>query len=397
MVGPLPLHSPLGASSAERWIACPGSVRLLQLLGAAESDEEDWRTEGVAAHEAAAHCLVHGEDAWERVGEMHGEPAIAITDKLANPLQTYLDHCRRLKAARGDKAEEFIEYRVSSNRHRLMYGTLDHGIIGLTLGGIAIDLTDLKMGEGVYVEVEDNVQEMYYGFCLIDGLETQHGRKFADTNAVNLHIVQPRFGGAEPVRTWETSVGTLKSWAHGVLIPAMKETELNDGLDAGPWCRFCPAKTVCPLLTAMFGAAMKANPKHTEGMSIQRLAMEYQAAKAVKIYITAVEKETFKLLSAGEEDPRVKMVKKRAIRAWRPGAEEETKAKFGPQAMTEPKLKSPAQIEELPGGPDWVKGKAFTPDTGLTVALATDPGTPVKVPKPAERFAGALAAQAEEW
>lgn len=389
-------HSPLGASGAERWMHCPGSVRLLQHLNLDESDEEDYRTEGVAMHALGADCLNTDRDAWETVGEQHGDPAIVITPELADPVQIYLDHCRAIEAR---SQQRFVEYAISAPVHPLFYGTLDHGATGIKPRGLTLDITDLKGGAGIMVDVEENPQLKYYAFGLVDGIERQTGRQFDDTNEVNLHIVQPRISYADPVRSWSTSVGHIKHWVHGVLVPAMKETELNDGLDAGPWCRFCPAKLVCPLLTAMFEAACKANPKHVEGMSVQRLALEYQGWEAVKMYGRAVEKETFRQLSRGETDPRVKLVKKKANRAWRPGAEDATKTKFGAEAMTTPSLKPPAQIEKLPGGPQWVSGNAFTPDTGLTVALATEPGTAVKVPKPAERFSGVqemLAASVEQ-
>src|ERR1700737_4068962 len=45
----LPEHSPLGASSAERWMNCSGSVALIAALktgGAPEEAEPDYRTDG---------------------------------------------------------------------------------------------------------------------------------------------------------------------------------------------------------------------------------------------------------------------------------------------------------------------------------------------------------------
>ena len=92
MTETLPVHSPLGASSAERWMNCPGSVTLLQHLGLDESEEPDYRREGIAMHEAAAHCLREGLDAWEIVNQTFYETL--MTPELADPIQVYLDHCR---------------------------------------------------------------------------------------------------------------------------------------------------------------------------------------------------------------------------------------------------------------------------------------------------------------
>jgi hypothetical protein len=55
--------------------------------------------------------------------------------------------------------------------------------------------------------------------------------------------------------------------------------------------------------------------------------------------------------------------------------------------MTEPVLKTPAQMEELGGdAKKFVSEFAYTPDTGFTVALADDRRVSVSRPKAAETF-----------
>lgn len=382
-----PLHSPLGASGAERWTNCHGSVTLLKHLQLDESDEADWTREGTAGHEAAAHALLEGLDAYELVGmTFHETP---ITAALATPLQTYLDHVRSL----GDL--QHVEYPISSPIHPLFYGQLDYGRIGIDASGQVIDVVDLKMGEGLAVEVEDNAQLKYYAFGLIDGLERQTGREFAPPNKVRLTIVQPRITWHPdgPVRTWETSVSAIKHWVEGTLVQHMRAAEFDASLAAGPWCRFCPAKLVCPLLTAGFGAMAKANPAHVEQMTPARLGLEYEAIKAAKHYITAVERQALSVLMRGEAVPGLKLVRKRANRAWKPGAPELAAKRFGQEAFTKPELMTPAALEAaVPRAKDWIKEFAFTPDTGLTVALASEPGVAQTATPAVERFAAALAA-----
>ena len=106
-----PLHSPLGASSAERWMKCPGSVRLIQSLQLPETDEPDYRREGTAAHEAIAHCLRSDLDAWEVVGQKFYNTEVSI--EMADAIQTYLDTVRPLVTS---VAQVFIEYRISLPR-----------------------------------------------------------------------------------------------------------------------------------------------------------------------------------------------------------------------------------------------------------------------------------------
>jgi len=65
-VATLPKHSALGASSAERWMNCSGSVALIHALKSGEGYVEhnpNYRRDGVEAHALAAHCLAEGGDA----------------------------------------------------------------------------------------------------------------------------------------------------------------------------------------------------------------------------------------------------------------------------------------------------------------------------------------------
>ena len=46
--------------------------------------------------------------------------------------------------------------------------------------------------------------------------------------------------------------------------------------------------------------------------------------------------------------------------------------KFGLEAYSEPKLKTPAQLEKMSGGRDFAKMWAYKPDAGLTLAAESD-------------------------
>lgn len=376
-----PVHSPLGASGAERWMNCPGSVTLLKHLDLDESDEPDYRLEGSAAHEAAAKALREDLDAWELVGETF--LGLTMTAELVNPLQIYLDYCRSLCV---EPHEHWIEYAISSPVHPQFYGTLDFGVQVQTDNRLHV--VDLKFGQGVLVEIDQNPQLMYYAFGLIDGCERYARLEMPSDTPVRLTICQPRgFHTDGPVRSWDTTVGKIKSWVHGVLVPAMQATEFDDRLTPGDWCRFCPAKLACPMLTALFQAAALANPKHLPDMSDQAVGENYRLWDGVKHYGRALEAEAFARAMRGRAIPHAKLVHKKANRTWKDGAVALAQAKFGDAAFTEPQMKSPAELEKLPAAASWVKEFAYTPDTGLTLALDTDARQAVLVTEPTERFA----------
>jgi len=390
-----PAHSPLGASGAERWMKCPGSVSLLKELEMDESDEPDYRREGVALHEAAAHCLENNLDTWEIVGETFHETE--IVPDMADAVQVYLDAVRpSIELAKG---RHYVEFAISSPVHPSFYGTLDFGAITPQF----LDVTDLKGGEGIIVEPEENPQAKYYAFGIIDGLE-QMGEKLHDDYPVRIRIVQPRAHHTEgPVRDWETTVGEIKEWVHDTLVPAMLRAEYDDTLDAGEHCRFCPAKLVCPLMHSLFRAAATHNPAFVVNLNDKAIGLSYQYIPAVKFFLKALEEETLKRLNTGKEVRGTKLVYKKSNRVFRSSVliaetgetisiEELFKSRLGDEAYTKPELKTPAAMEKIsPAAHELVKEVAFTPKSGLTVALESDPRQAVKVQSTSEAFGAAVA------
>lgn len=381
------VHSPLGASGAERWLNCPGSIGLLKFIGGlTESDEPDYRKEGTAAHAAAAWCLATEADGWEAIGMTF--EGVVVDAVIARAIQVYLDRVRQDRAEHPD-ADFFIEYGISSPIHPLFFGTLDNAIVvreNFDNGGVAI-INDYKHGEGLAVDVAWNPQLMYYAWGVIET------RPWIST--VVLRIIQPRgYHDDGPVREWVVDADVIRNWVNETLVPAMQRTELDETLDAGPWCRFCPAKLVCPLLTGLYGAAAKADPKSIPNLSDERLGQEYQHIQAVKFYIKALQDENFNRLSAGRDVPGTKLVRQKVNRVWKPGAEVLFKERFGDKAYSPPQFLSPPQAELI--GADaklLVHEWAYSPTdkAGLTVALASDKKPAVIVKSLGETFADALA------
>lgn len=367
---------------------CPGSTALLRHLNMPETDEPDYRRDGTAAHEAASFCLEQGLDAWEVMGQsFHNTP---VDKTIADAIQTYLDEVRPLMALPG--AEVFIEQKIGPLEEQpLFYGTVDCGVIV----GDTIYVNDYKHGEGVVVEVDDNSQLKYYAYGLL-----RHPDASKVTKVV-LRIVQPRAFHVEgPVRVWETSAVYVRSWAEGELLPAMERSALDDTFDAGKWCRFCPAKLVCPLLKGMFKAATTGakdlgvevlQVTASQELSDQSLRNEYEQIAAVRLYMGALETEALRRLNTGAVIEGLKLVHKKANRVFKDEAAAIFKARFGDKAMSEPSLRSPAEMEKVGGDAKaLVKEWAYTPTSGLTVALEGDNRPAVKVMSTTDTFAAAL-------
>ena len=383
MHDPVNVHSPLGASSAERWMNCPGSYALLDHVHLlAKEDDPEYRREGTAAHKLAEECLHSGQEAWERIGDtVEGQE---VSADMADAVQAYLDNIR---ASAGERDTLYIEKHIGQAEdqrpHPKFYGTVDCAIYGEA----RLTVIDYKHGQGVVVEPEWNPQMLYYAYGVLLARP-----RVRDECEVVLRIVQPRaFHKDGPIREWATTAGEVVHWGETELIPAMQRAEMDKQLNPGDWCRFCPVKALCPMLTALFGAAMTADPAALPSLSDDALGRSYGYVKAVEMYVGALEKEVFSRLSAAHEIAGAKLVRKQSKRVYSEGAEEKVKELFGLDAFTTA-LKSPAELEKLgPPGKEFVKEFCYFPDTGLTVAPEKDRREAVKVQTAEQVFGDTVA------
>jgi hypothetical protein len=355
---------------------CAGSVGLLKDLHIEQdSDEPEYRSLGTSAHKTADTCLKTGAEAWELINQEMGKHKVDA--EMATAVQVYLDEITAIKTA-NPGGKEYIEYGIDyAEFHKDFYGTLDWGYVV----NKKLWVRDYKHGEGVAVEVEDNPQIKYYAFGLL--------RHHPEVTDVDLGIVQPRIVYLDPVRTWETTGNDIRTWAERELKPAMERTALDNDLDAGAWCRFCPAKLVCPLMWSLFGAAMQTDPKQVVNLTPDIFGKSYQYLAPLKSFVAAFEAEAFNRLNRGDKIPEIKMVEKKSNRVFKAGADQIFVPKYGSEAYTKPALKGPAEMEKLgEAAKVLVKEWAYKPHTGLTVALATDRRPEILNVRPSETFSG---------
>lgn len=373
-------HSPLGGSGAYRWMLCPGSVALSYGI---EDEESEYAVIGTAAHALAEVCLKYGMDAWERMSHKwlptekilsphypFPDDAISIDKEMADAVQVYL-YAIRSKHEGFSFGQSWIEQEFHCPTiHKYCWGKSDF----CYLDGEIFHVWEYKHGAGIMVEVPWNPQLMYCACGMLEQL-----RLWEKVKKVELHVVQPRgFHFDGPIRSWVMLRRNLKAWMKQILIPAMDLAMVSDDTKSGEHCRFCPARAkACPQIVEDFDELEKMNAMFSEKDVAQKLS-NTQIARyldlfdVAKIAANAVNKTAFGRMQVGKRIPGRKLVKARVNREWKRAAKKELKKKFGANAMTTSGLKSPSQIEALPGGEKMTARYAFKPDKGLTIARSDD-------------------------
>lgn len=224
-------HSELSASSASRWMTCPGSVRLSRGI---QREESSYAQEGSAAHEVARRCLIEEHDADQYFGqEIAG---FTVDQAMAAAVQIYVDVCRRLIDACD---VPYIEQRVDLagiGPPVPMFGTSD--FVAYSKRRRELNLVDFKYGRGIWVPASNNEQLHYYALgasLLIDD----------PVSKISMTIVQPRFSKAAPIRTATVDAIELAEWSIELLARAHATQRHDAPTVAGDHCKFCPAKGSC--------------------------------------------------------------------------------------------------------------------------------------------------------
>lgn len=347
-------HAKLGPSSAERWFNCPGSIAASAGI---PNESGVFAAEGTAAHGLAAYCLEHGFDAARFLGEVAGPEGpvdgaeadkvtlFEIDDEMADAVQTYLDLCRQFMAP---PWESEIEQRLDLTAvHKDVFGTGD--FVSYHPETKALVVVDYKHGKGHAVEVDQNKQLLTYGL----GAALRHHNRGLDK--IDLYIVQPRCphpGG--PVRHAEYDSVDLLEFRVS-LADAAKATEApNAPLAAGEHCYFCPAAPVCPARRELAMKEAEAEFGEVEGMTPDKVAAVLREADQMKNWIKRVEAYAQSEAQHGRLPTGFKLVAKRATRKWKSPEDAKTYLTTileleEEQIFSEPKMKSPAQIEAVIG------------------------------------------------
>lgn len=412
-------HAILGASKANRWMNCPGSIRMSE--GRIDKPSR-YADEGTAAHELAARCLKNGTAEPDlflgvtiQVDDMIHP--IVVDEEMVEAVDVFVSYVRK----RMDQGFELIgiEQRFDLaplNPPGPMFGRADVVLYkpqqpatkfpgGVTLGQPAVmEVPDFKYGAGVRVDPTENEQGMFYAIGAILATEKK-------PHQIDITIVQPRAPHPDGIiRTWSLTWDELVAFRENLIASAVATQQEDAPLVPGDHCRFCPALAICPAQADAAQAAARntfavmaiqdeLNVPIPEALDMETLRNIMDVSSMFKAWLSAVAEEVVLRTERGEETG-YKMVPKRGQRKWNNEAEAEQvlKAVLGNEAYTR-KLLSVTQAEKAAKG----SGAKIDPalfsmvSSGVKLAPNDDPRQAIAgIPKPTEVFEPVTVIPAED-
>ena len=368
-------HSKIGASSAHRWINCPGSNNLIAQLGAENTSSEyaDW---GSCAHLLAEENLkmfkmfdLITEDAIGRPSVAVGKTKIidgteiTIDQEMVDVVVKYIVEIKKMMAA--DKVN-WPSLMVETGFELTQIDPEAHGTCDAAyeVPFRKVVVIDLKTGFNP-VKVKNNPQLKYYALGLIYKL--YGSLKDADIDEVESVVIQPRgVSEANMVSRHTYTINEMIAF-EAELAESIKITRTSKDLKAGEWCKYCPAKnpsskkSMCPkildqavsLAKVQFDTIGETKYELPEVLTLdaETVSKVLQFHKVFEEWASCVQAHAHSMAEQGTDIKGFKLVNKSSNRQWADEAEAEKKMvkdlpKDGAYKVTK-KLLSPAQAETV--------------------------------------------------
>ena len=381
-------HAGAGPSGSERWMNCTMSLsasrRFLETL--TPNQQRVFAGGSTAARQGTTAHAAAEVEALRVIGQADdSEVEHTLLELTLNPIEDdeaydeemgewiteYVDLVRQYAQERGDD-HVLVEQRVEAviplaEMHEgevyVIRGSADLAVLP-TKQDRNLVVGDLKYGNGLDVDVNENPQIREYALGVLDMLADDEGNLITPIDTVTYHIIQPRLGG---IKTWTESVDDLLAWRDEVLSPALTKALYGEaeGATFEPSelaCQWCPARGACPALAEarteaaaeLFDAVVEAEFEDGPGslpnaalLDSARLATLMTQAKGLVDLYSDLRAEAQRRLHRGEEVPGYWLVNHSPKRLWVEGADRELEDV--PAVWTEPALMSPAAAEKALG------------------------------------------------
>ena len=306
-------HARLSASRAERFMTCPGSVRL-----------ESQMPYEPAGEAAALGTMLHELSEKILRGEELDDPD--LDPEHLQLAQSYADYVNGISA---NPRKKLIEVNVDAglkSLHQSLGGTADAVIVE----GDHLHIVDAKFGR-VLVEAKDNKQLLTYALGVM--------RQFNAPASIQctMHIFQPRAGHSK----WTVSGVDLIT--HGHELKKAADLALSPDAPVIPSpdaCKYCKAKTICPAMRQKVQDNARKDFAPDTAITPEMLEWATLAADWSDAVITAAKKQ----LTDGETISGWNLKPGRKTRFWKSEALAAAALKDHPEAFS---LKSPSAIADL--------------------------------------------------
>lgn len=351
---------------------CAGSTAL---IGDADDGSSRAAAEGTFAHELAAGYLrgafAKAQDMWGIVDTVEGHKFMC-DQEMIEAIEVYKDAVESLTPA---GAQRFIELPIIEQLSKVdpeLGGTCDYAAYSESSKHLLV--LDFKYGKGVFVSEEDNKQLKVYALGALLAVDKP-------TETVTIGIVQPRYEGAEPVRTFAFDAFDLLDFRADIQAAITAARAVDAPVTPGPWCKktFCPAAKTCPALKAMQDNLLAQQFSPFIDYDINELAAALDQVPLVKERIKQIEEFAYSEANRGVAIPGHKLVDKIPRRQWR--VDEGTVAQWAKERAIEPYTKTlitPAELEKAlrrrPSDAEqtWLKENAPAVSSGTTLVPDAD-------------------------
>ena len=394
-------HALCSPSSADRWMACTGSVAM-------EADEPDTTSDaaeaGTRAHDYAAQ--------WLLTGSPHLD--VTLDTEMHAALKSYIDFVRdeiQKAESLGAKVELLVEQRLpleDVTGERNAKGTADVVLIERYQTHAEMHVIDLKYGRGVEVS-DDTLQLPMYAL----GAVSRYGL-MDDFSRVKTTIVQPRV--RSEFVTNEYDLPQLNALGEKIMARAQEAlgiladgpaTALSHLTVTEKGCRFCKAQAKCPakgkqVHDTVFGEMQDLTKEGIEPIDevtfvgspedfSALLPLFMRRVPEIEAWCKYVRAKVEQLLLAGQTVEGFKLVVGRqGPRRWTSEDSVLPVLKYGhvprETVMTMPTLRSPAEMEKT------LKGLYPNVWESLQDFITQAPGNPSVAPAsdPRPEYAGAV-------
>lgn len=361
-------HARMGASSASRWLNCPGALALGELFP--KEDSSEFAEEGTVAHSLAeARLRFWNKELTERgferrLHEIRKAPqySAGMNDYVTEYVDAVKQGFARLTEREADRAkhgfahlqkyysapvELFVETQVDlSHWAPESFGTTDATLVSPGM----VEVYDLKYGKGVPVSAEDNPQLKLYALGAL-AENYKRDEKCTYPERVALNIIQPRLAA---ITRYEMETADLLGWGGAIQGRVSKAWNGVKEFHAGDWCRFCPARALCKARAADATGVLDA-PRSPELLTEKELAELWPKVDQVRKWASHVTSYATKAAESGVDFPGLKLIHGRANRTVvdQVGLIDSIEFDEGPAIRKElfraPELKSITDLEKLFG------------------------------------------------